>query len=219
MKSTELVLYIVFVIQFLGWSGLSQQDRVVLADSLEYNDCKSLKRFIAECDYVGSHEKHLILYNLSPSHSFFENLVCSRPQTRLAEIKEVIESKLQNKAIFAKVERAIMDCEVTFDLEYTLLQLKADDKHWTYILDHVASELVAQECYGLPTWKDVADSFDYSNETIKMIETRNLCDERPTFKLLRLLYERQPKLDIISYLVEILTKIQRLDVIQKCNLA
>ena len=199
---------------------MSQRFRDRLADCLESNHRRSLKHLVSKCfDYLDDHDRLRILCNVSPSLSFFEHLARSKPQIRLADIKQSVEHGMHNdKAIFHYIERAIKRREVAFDLEYTLLQLKANKQYWAYVLDHIAIEMVNEEPRGCPMWKDVADYFGYPSDTIHMLETRSVSDERPTFKLLRILYKRQPELDIKLYLVEKLTLIGRLDIVNICCL-
>ena len=199
-------------------SELSYQVRKTLADSLEISNFDSLKRLLAQCsDVIGSINQNEILCNLSSCQVFFEDLAYWKPQVTLADVKDCIENRrVQNKAIFKDVEVVINSKEVTFTLESTLYQLKENGEHWLYFLDHIANKLVERERHVLPTWKDVADFFGYSQQQIDTFEALSKSDDRPTFKLLRLLNQRRPDLDV-DYLKERLKNIRRNDIITDCN--
>ena len=186
---------------------------------LEINNCDSLKRLLAQCsDVLGKVNQNEILYNLTPCKALFEHLAHWKPEVTLADVKDCIENRLKvgNKAIFKDVENAINSKEVTFKLESTLHELKGNGKHWLYILDHIASELMDREYHTLPTWKDVAGIFDCPQQLINTLEIEKKDDERPTFKLLSLLNQRCPDLDV-DYLKERLKSIKRNDIIMECN--
>ena len=186
---------------------------------LEINDCDSLKRLLAQCsDVLGKVNHNEILYNLTPCKALFEHLTHWKPEVTLADVKDCIENQLEvrNKAIFKDIEDAISSEEVTFKLESTLHELKRNGENWLYILDRIASELMDRENHILPTWKDVADFFDCSPQQIDRLETLSRSDDRPTFKLLRLLNQSRPDLDV-DYLKERLKTIKRNDIIMECN--
>ena len=159
-------------------------DRVLLiyiADSLERNNGTYLERLA----YAFGVDDPSQLASVEPSQRFFTHLANNRLDIKLADLKTLIEQTLYNKraTIFPSIEQDIQAGNVDFTLESKLADMKG--QNWLYLLTNVADKLLENKCR-LPSWKDIADYYGYSHDTIERF-CIDLTEVRPTVKLLQYL--------------------------------
>ena len=180
-------------------------DRVLItkiADLLEQGSGNSLSR-LAVMFHVNEPSQ---LTSVEPSRRFFTNLAETKVDITLADLKKLIEHDLgvQRLSIFPPIEEAIAEKRVAFTLESTLVELKG--KNWLYLLENIANKLLENNC-NLPSWKNIADHYDYSHSAIESFSL-NLRELRPTFKLFQYLsfMENVPKIATLRSHLKILKR-------------
>ena len=178
-----------------------------VADLLEQNSGISLQRLAV---MLGVEERSK-LASTQASRRFFTHLAQSRPEITLEQIKNLVEEDLpkQNRQIFRYIRK--WHDSFSFNLYRSLGHIWEDIEDWLCLLEILADKLVENENH-LPSWKDIASAYGYDNETVEIFR-KNVCEERPTVKLFKLMACR-PYVPKVCDLMSCLGRVKRYDIIR-----
>ena len=183
---------------------------MMIADLLERNGGNDLENLALSFDVTDPSQ----LTSVEPSRRFFTHLANNRLDINLADLKRLIESDLRvtRATIFPPIKKDIEAGNVDFTLESNLADMKG--RNWLYLLKNVADKLL-ENTSQLPSWKDIADYYRYSHDTIESFSI-NLTNVRPTVKLFQYLSFME-SIPTMAMLKRHLQDIDRIDIVKEID--